>query len=125
MPRRQDHMFVESVAYQEALPQMLEYEGVKAEAIKPKGDKRTRISLTSTMIKSGLIKFPKKGCEDLINQLVRFGVEKHDDLADAFSLVINAITEKHADDQAEMVGISFVGQRYRSEYHGDYVDVEV
>jgi len=58
-------MFVESVAYQEALPQMLEYEGVRAEAIKPKGDKRTRISLTSTMIKSGLIKFPRKGVKTL------------------------------------------------------------
>jgi phage terminase large subunit-like protein len=66
MPSNHDKLFVESVAYQEALPQMLEKEGVEAEAIKPKGDKRTRLTLTSSMIKSGVIKFPRQGCEDLI-----------------------------------------------------------
>ncbi|MDD5639676.1 MAG: phage terminase large subunit [Candidatus Pacebacteria bacterium] len=94
MSRFQDKMFIESVAYQEALPQMLEMYGVKAMAIKPKGDKRTRLSLTSMSIKSGTIKFPKQGCEELIEQLVRFGVEKHDDLADAFSLLVNATLDK-------------------------------
>ncbi len=95
MSRFQDKLFIESVAYQEALPQMLEIHGIKAMAIKPKGDKRTRLSLTSTSIKSGIIKFPKQGCEELIEQLVGFGVEKHDDLADAFSLLINATLDKH------------------------------
>src|SRR5574343_434344 len=98
MPRSSDTLFVESVAYQEALPQMLELHGITAEAIKPKGDKRTRLSLTSTAIKSGIIKFPRQGCEDLIEQLVGFGVEKHDDLADAFSLLINATLEKHSNE---------------------------
>ena len=120
MPRRQDHMFVESVAYQEALPQMLEYEGVRAEAIKPKGDKRTRISLTSTMIKSGLIKFPRRGCEDLINQLVRFGVEKHDDLADAFSLLINATTAKHSKESTWL----FMSMDGDTCYFPSYIDIE-
>jgi hypothetical protein len=55
MPRRQDTLFVESVAYQEALPQMLKLNGVEAESVKPKGDKRTRLSLTSTSIKSGIL----------------------------------------------------------------------
>lgn len=120
MAKSSDHMFVESVAYQEALPQMLEYEGVRATAIKPKGDKRTRISLTSTMIKSGMIKFPRKGCEDLINQLVRFGVEKHDDLADAFSLLINATSSKHSD-EGTWIMASLDGDTL---YYSDYIDVE-
>ncbi len=48
MPLSSDTLFVESVAYQEALPQMLEFNGIEAEAVKPKGDKRTRLSLTSS-----------------------------------------------------------------------------
>ena len=75
MPKSSDLLFVESVAYQEALPQMLELHGINANAVKPKGDKRTRLSLTSTSIKSGVIKFPRQGCEDLIQQLIGFGVE--------------------------------------------------
>lgn len=121
MPRSRDLLFVESVAYQEALPQMLEMEGITAKAIKPKGDKRTRLSLTSTAIKSGIIKFPRKGCEELIEQLVGFGVEKHDDLADAFSLLINATLSRHV--RESTFGIWILDGREPS-YYSDYVDVE-
>ena len=122
MPRSGDTLFVESVAYQEALPQMLAHQGVKATAIKPKGDKRTRLTLTSTAIKSGIIKFPRQGCEDLIEQLTGFGVEKHDDLADAFSLLINATLDKHANEGT----ILFYFLDYEDEsrcYYSDYVDM--
>lgn len=121
----QDTIFVESVAYQEALPQMLEFHGIEAEAIKPKGDKRTRLSLTSMSIKSGLIKFPRQGCEKLIEQLVGFGVEKHDDLADAFSLLINATLDKHSDEGT--IIMMWVGGTPSDDdvlYYRDYVDVE-
>ena len=36
----------------------------------------------------GKVLFPRQGCEELISQIVHFGVEAHDDLADAFSNVI-------------------------------------
>jgi len=43
-----------------------------------------------------LILFPRKGAEALINQLVNFGKEKHDDLADAFvCLVTKMINRDH------------------------------
>ncbi len=119
MPSHRDLLFVESVAYQEALPQLLESQGVQAEAIKPKGDKRTRLTLTSTLIKTGMIKFPRKGCEQLIQQLVGFGVEKHDDLADAFSLLIHAVQEKHASESTWL--FAFLGGE--TVYYSDYVDV--
>ena len=121
MPRSRDILFVESVAYQEALPQMLEMEGITAKAIKPKGDKQTRLSLTSTAIKSGIIKFPRKGCEELIEQLIGFGVEKHDDLADAFSLLINATLSRHV--RESTFGIWILDGR-EPPYYSDYVDVE-
>jgi len=119
MPRSTDKLFVESVAYQEALPQMLELHGIEAESVKPKGDKRTRLSLTSTSIKSGVIKFPKQGCEDLIRELVGFEVEKHDDLADAFSLLINATLDHHSQESTWLM--AFLGGS--TIYYSDYVDV--
>jgi phage terminase large subunit-like protein len=46
------------------------------------------------MIKNAKIFFPRTGCEELINQIVHFGVEKHDDLADAFSSLVLDFLEK-------------------------------
>ena len=120
MPKSSDLLFVESVAYQEALPQMLELHGINANAVKPKGDKRTRLSLTSTSIKSGVIKFPRQGCEDLIQQLIGFGVEKHDDLADAFSLLINSTLDKIMDESTWIMA-SMDGDTL---FYSDYIDVE-
>jgi predicted phage terminase large subunit-like protein len=85
---------IEDVGYQKALPEQLEDEGLRnVETTRPgKQDKRSRVVLTGHLIKSGKVLFPRKGCERLIEQLVHFGVEKHDDLADAFSnLVLNVI----------------------------------
>jgi phage terminase large subunit-like protein len=80
---------VESVGYQEALAQSLREVGIKdVYSVPIKLDKRSRLTLTSSAIKDGTILFPKFGCEALIEQLVGFGAEKHDDLADAFSIGI-------------------------------------
>lgn len=82
-------VFIEEVAYQASLTQLLSINGVKATGVTISGqDKRARIAQTTSWMKSENILFSKKGCEDLINQLIYFGVEKHDDLADAFSLLI-------------------------------------
>ena len=82
-------IFVEKVAYQEAIIQQCHQSGIKIEGVTPRGDKRERLALTTAAIQEGLILFPKKGAEELILQLIGFGVEKYDDLADAFSLVAN------------------------------------
>ena len=82
-------IFVEKVAYQDSIVQHCHSLGIQVEGIPPHGEKRERIALTTAAIKEGLILFPKKGAEDLIMQLTDFGVEKYDDLADAFSLVAN------------------------------------
>ena len=89
-------LIIEDVAYQKSLPQQLEAEGMQNVRASNPGnrDKHTRIVLTGNMIRNGKILFPQKGAKDLINQLVNFGVEKHDDLADAFSILISD-TVKH------------------------------
>lgn len=91
-------VFIESVGYQDALAQWLDHEDVDVEGVKiGSTDKRTRLALTSHLIRNGNILFPKEGCENLIEQMVGLGIEKHDDLADAFSILINQImkTNKH------------------------------
>lgn len=119
-----DELVVESVAYQDALPQMLDSQGVKATSVKPKNDKRTRLALTSSMIQKGTILFPDKGCEHLIEQMVGFGIEKHDDLADAFSLLIHKIVEEFTRESTFLIAFFGSGPIEDSTcwYH-DYRDV--
>ena len=99
-------VFIENVAYQQALIQLLDSilrkatnemrNKVKIEEFIPKGDKRARLAAISPYIQNGKILFPRKGAEALINQLVNFGKEKHDDLADAFvCLVTKMINRDH------------------------------
>lgn len=87
---------VEDVGYQKALPQQLEVNGLNVKCVRPGSqDKRSRIVLTAHHIKTGKVLFPRKGAEQLIQQLIHFGVEKHDDLADAFAhLVLHSFIEK-------------------------------
>lgn len=87
-------IYVEDVGYQRALVQQLASESVRAESFSTKGlDKRERIAITSLAIKGGQILFPKTGAEALIRQLVGFGQEKHDDIADAFTLAVRKLLD--------------------------------
>lgn len=87
-------ILVESVGYQDALIHLLEIKNMRVEGVKVAGrDKRERLSLTTDYIQTGKVLFPKKGAELLVQQLTGFGVEKHDDLADAFSILMSKIIE--------------------------------
>lgn len=86
---------IEDVAYQKALPQQLINEGVRNIKSTRPGiqDKRSRLVLTANMIKNGKVLFPREGAEQLIQQIVHFGVEKHDDLADAFANLVHSLAD--------------------------------
>jgi len=87
-------LFVETVGFQEAYLQQLIKDGYnKVEGVKALVDKRSRLALTSSLIQKGNILFPEKGCEELLVQILNFGIERHDDLADAFSILIQKIME--------------------------------
>jgi len=89
------HIFVEEVGYQGALIEMLRNKGFKTEGVRVHGqDKRARLSMVSALVQSGKVFFPEKGAEILIDQLVNFGIEKHDDLADAFSINLTEIQKR-------------------------------
>jgi hypothetical protein len=50
-------------------------------------------------IKNGTSKFPRHGCEALINKLLGFGVEKHDELVDTFLWLILGVAEEGVEQQ--------------------------
>lgn len=89
-------LLIESVAYQASMVQQLQNDGIhEVLGVNPGGsDKRTRLALVSSLIQSGNILFPKTGCEELLQQMIHFGVEKHDDLVDAFTMVANHVVTK-------------------------------
>lgn len=78
---------IEDVAYQKSLVQMLEDESFYAVGVPQKSDKRMNLALVGSLLQRKKILFPKKGCEKIIEQILNFGIEKHDDLADAFSII--------------------------------------
>ncbi len=86
-------VFIESNAFQASIAQQLMYYKVPAEGVVTHGDKRSRLAIISKFIEDGTILFPKQGAEELISQLVGFGVEKHNDIVDAFTLLIGKVFE--------------------------------
>lgn len=98
---------IEEVGYQGMLIEALDKDGYDAKGMKVKNqDKRARLALTSHLLQSGRVYFPRNGCEELINQLVNFGIEKHDDLADAFAILLAHILEKGV---GSSFGIMWIG----------------
>lgn len=83
-------MYIESVGYQGSMAQDLRHDGFPAEEFKVHGqDKRMRLSLVTHLIKDAIVYFAENGNELLINQLVGFGTERHDDLTDALAMALH------------------------------------
>jgi len=78
---------IEDVAYQAAAIEILQSKVSNVYGVKVTSDKRSRLVVNSPMIEQGKILFPRQGAEQLIEQIVGFGSERHDDLVDAFNLV--------------------------------------
>lgn len=107
-------LFIEEVQYQSAAVEMLKKEGYPAKGVKVHGqDKYARLSAVSHLVQAGKVFFPREGATALINQLTGFGSEKHDDLVDAFSILLSKIIEK--DNKPRALAISFKGE-YKGEY---------
>nr|VFK30703.1 MAG: phage uncharacterized protein (putative large terminase), C-terminal domain-containing protein [Candidatus Kentron sp. LPFa] len=85
------YIYVEAVGYQAAFYQELKNSDYHAIETPVKGDKHSRLSAASHYIKAGKVLFPKKGAERLIEQMTGFGIEKHDDMVDAFTLLVNHV----------------------------------
>jgi predicted phage terminase large subunit-like protein len=86
---------IEDVAYQRAAIQQAQNIGLPVEGFRPVGDKRSRLSIVSRLIKNGSIVFDKETTKDLINNIIWFGKEKHDDILDAFCMLVLRACEKY------------------------------
>ncbi len=86
--------FVEDVSYQKAALQNMKKAGIPVFPMRPITDKRARLETASPFITDGTVLFPETGCEDLIEQLIGFGVEEHDDLVDALVYLILGLMRK-------------------------------
>lgn len=100
-------LYIEEVGYQKSLIDHLVSHNVPAEGVKVSGqDKRARLALVTHLVKQGKVLFPEKGAEQLIQQLTGFGIEKHDDLADAFALLLLKIMEFDNEPQTRVLLVS-------------------
>ena len=98
-------LFVESVAYQLACIKEMRKKNLPVREMRAISDKRARLETVAMYIKQGMVRFPNKGCEELIEQLVGFGVEEHDDLVDALVyLLLGLFNSKRTSVGFEKVG---------------------
>ncbi len=96
-----DQLFVEAQGFQEGYVQTMIHDGYNhVKGVKVTTDKRTRLAITGELLRSGKVLFPDTGCEELISQIVNFGSERHDDLADAFSMLIAQVMALEADNSS-------------------------
>jgi predicted phage terminase large subunit-like protein len=77
---------IETVMYQQALPQAIKIKDKNYIEIIEKStsiDKETRLRLTKPIFATQSIHFPEEDADVIINEIIGFGREKHDDLVDA------------------------------------------
>lgn len=88
-------ILIEDVGYQKSIIQVLQNTDLHVIGVRPEGSKHERLHGISHYIKDGKILFPRKGAEKLIHELVYFGSEKHDDLADSLTMVATETLTHH------------------------------
>ena len=100
-------MVIEKVAYQQALIEHMKSRGNSVQGISPGGtDKYARLASVTHYLEIGKTFFPKGAIADvLVNQLLGFQIEKHDDLVDAFAWALHEVM--HKDRYGGAYGISW------------------
>jgi len=87
--KRMPMVYVEKANIETAATQLLRVEKILAEPVSTSGmNKQERLKVATPYIRVGKVLFPPKGAEQLISQIVNFGIEKHDDLVDALTLIV-------------------------------------
>ena len=86
--------YVEDVQYQKSALQVMKKAGISVFPMRPINDKKARLETVSPFIKDGTVLFPEFGCEELLEQLLGFGSEEHDDLVDALVYLLLGLVHK-------------------------------
>ncbi len=87
--------YPEKVNYQEAAIEIMKKNGLSVVPMPATKDKKARITAACFYIKNGRVLFPKTGADNVITNLVGFGIEDHDDLADAFAYLVLGMVRQH------------------------------
>lgn len=90
--------FVEQVAYQAAAIETMKRSFLNVRGMKAVGDKRARLETVALYIQDGTIEFLDPATEDLILQMLHFGIDAHDDLADSFVYCIMGLLQTSLSD---------------------------
>lgn len=88
--------YVEDVGYQRAAIEKMRKTGLAVYPMRPITDKRARLEAVSPFIIDGTVLFPEHGCQELIDQILGFGTEEHDDLVDALVYMIMGMTKRRS-----------------------------
>lgn len=93
-------IYIKEVALQGWLIRELQSKNFRAVGVKIHGlDKRTRLGMTTNRMQLGKILFCNPGTDILQNQMLKFGMLKHEDVADAYSMLIQGIAENETDQE--------------------------
>jgi len=88
--------YVEDTGYQRAAIEKMKKAGISTYPMRPITDKKARLETVSPFIIDGTVLFPETGCEELIDQLLGFGSEEHDDLVDALVYLLMGMTKRRS-----------------------------
>ena len=105
-------LIIEDVGFQAVTVQQLIEDDYPAVGWHPgSSDKRARLNAFSMAIQYGQVLFPKQGSEALIRQIVGFGSEAHDDLVDAFTMLLAVVKEDTSQppEHVKIIKSSFYG----------------
>lgn len=86
--------YPEKVQYQESAIEIMKKNGLQVVPMQAVADKRSRLVSACFYVKSGRVLFPKEGAKNVIDNIVGFGIEEHDDLADAFAYLVLGMVKK-------------------------------
>src|SRR3989344_6887458 len=87
-------IYVEGAGQQQGLAQILRSYNLNAIEISiGHKDKPLRLAMSSVFMQNMVVLFPKNHLTELINQMLYFGTQRYDDLADSFSLMCLNILE--------------------------------
>ena len=99
-------VYVENVAAQDYFAQHLSDQSYMVKSLTIGNmDKRGRLYVSQKWLSSGRVLFPENGAEKLIEQILGFGVDKHDDLLDALTLLIMKTIDQTIESEEKSVGI--------------------
>jgi len=97
-------VFMENNGMQDAIVELAKEDNYGITGVPSITDKASRLRIAAVPMKKKQVFFPRTGCDEIIDELVGFGKENHDDLADAFSISMIKIIEKYGKKQGVLFG---------------------